>query len=735
MSIQDIYDVINAIIGSDPLQISVSALFVTCVAVGILCRLSISSLYKRIIAVAVFVLAIVFVAYRLNVCMLFATALLFFFVCMAAFGINYFGCRNKLKKIVEYADSLGADCDYVEALSVLKTIEPSRLTCKQLACFKRYRIYCHFYLGNNTVAKNMLEDDTLEPVFRHFALHVIADAACDYKTSRMEIETATANLSNKTDPLMALQLDCNRAFSHIVGGRFKTADEELEKVLASVHANKIKNKTFLNLLYTNMVLNKARVGLPDGGVAAGQQLIDEYASTLSSCEGGDLCALFNLQLMFCRQHGIKGAEQTRLYFEEIETVLENEHLTEQKRMVVMASLLSVAWSDGLDPLPVLRYFDERFSLLLSLQPEQRYYVYKNLNIVLTSFAADDSFVTTLREKVEAYLSNESFKDLDVWEKGLPQEAIKIRAQVYSERASMYQLLGADSNTVVTCLKEAIDLLEDGMQVKTAIDYRCRLARFLAFDNQVAAKEQLVIIEEQLGLVEGDPLINHLYYELCLCYAFLGLRRECRAAYLNASMVNMSMGHYAPNVRADKAMAMFCARFFLLLENLESCENLQNHLLTEEGKAWVTKYPSNNLLAQVILCGKFLGYEEAIPVCRRTWENKDGDLFASFCLIAQDLGLAFDINVMQKDGSHGLVCPIDKQSLISDNSGFEQVLARQGMVVYPPEYKNCTEQDLDNFDKVAVRDILDALAIVTKKEQPSLVELKAAYREAIADCYV
>ena len=98
LSIQDIYDVINAIMGSDPLQIVVSALFIACIAVCILCRLSISSWYKRIIAVAVFDLAIVFVAYRLNVCMLFATALLFFFVCMAVFGINYFDCRNKLKK-------------------------------------------------------------------------------------------------------------------------------------------------------------------------------------------------------------------------------------------------------------------------------------------------------------------------------------------------------------------------------------------------------------------------------------------------------------------------------------------------------------------------------------------------------------------------------------------------------------------------------------------------------------
>ena len=144
----------------------------------------------------------------------------------------------------------------------------------------------------NSVAKKMLNDESLEPAFRHFALHIIADAACDHDGSKAELESALAAESDETDPFIKIQLRHNRAIAHIENGQFKVVDDEFKKIYRDAKRWDIRNKSFLLMLFENAVLNKTRVGLPDGGVEEGRRLIGECERALAPLGPYDYGQLF-----------------------------------------------------------------------------------------------------------------------------------------------------------------------------------------------------------------------------------------------------------------------------------------------------------------------------------------------------------------------------------------------------------------------------------------------------------
>lgn len=732
MAFQDILAAIDIVTGPDPAHSILAFSIVVGLFLLWLRKQALARFYKAGIYVAALASDALFASVKLSLLWLAGVASPFLALSLFALLVNYFWCAQQLDDIVDKADPSLPECDYVAAFRLMNAVDRDRLSRMQLTCLDKDRIFCNIYLGNNGVAKRMLENENLEPAFRHFALHIIADAACDRAGSQAELESALAEKTDKTDPFITVQLWHNRAISYVVNGQFKVADDEFKKTYREAKRLGVRNKSFLLLLFENAALNKTKIGLPDGGVKEGWGLIEECEKALAPIGPNDFGQLFNLRLLFMRQIGTSIEDRNKLYLVEVKNTLSNASLSEQQRVVAMASLGRIAWSDGLDPAPVLNFFARCDRFLCVSDPDARYYAHKNLSAMLSGLAVNDRFPNTLAESVMRYFKDgDAEHDLDVMEDGLPPEAILRRSQVLRERAALALMVGESVERAVSYTDEAIGLLERSLQVMAALECRWQLARLTLYDKPEVAKLQLSIAEERLAALNKQPSLGYPYFEMSLCYALLGMRAECRVAYERAAGFETPMGHYAPGIRINRTAA-FCARFYILTEMLGNPEEVCPLLKTREGRAWLSRYPKVSSLSKTLLCGKFLGYGDFVPAMTRLFLDAAGKLYAETWLVVQEIGLAFDLDSRKPGEEYGLVFEIQRHPLIADGDALARVAARRGHTVLDARLNQCNKDLLGADDATAVFDVLDALGILAEGRVPTLEDIMKSYLESCVD---
>lgn len=732
MAFQDILAAIDIVTGPDPAHSILAFSIVVGLFLLWLRKQALARFYKAGIYVAALASDALFASVKLSLLWLAGVASPFLALSLFALLVNYFWCAQQLDDIVDKADPSLPECDYVAAFRLMNAVDRDRLSRMQLTCLDKDRIFCNIYLGNNGVAKRMLENENLEPAFRHFALHIIADAACDRAGSQAELESALAEKTDKTDPFITVQLWHNRAISYVVNGQFKVADDEFKKTYREAKRLGVRNKSFLLLLFENAALNKTKIGLPDGGVKEGWGLIEECKKALAPIGPNDFGQLFNLRLLFMRQIGTSIEDRNKLYLVEVKNTLSNASLSEQQRVVAMASLGRIAWSDGLDPAPVLNFFARCDRFLCVSDPDARYYAHKNLSAMLSGLAVNDRFPNTLAESVMRYFKDgDAEHDLDVMEDGLPPEAILRRSQVLRERAALALMVGESVERAVSYTDEAIGLLERSLQVMAALECRWQLARLTLYDKPEVAKLQLSIAEERLAALNKQPSLGYPYFEMSLCYALLGMRAECRVAYERAAGFETPMGHYAPGIRINRTAA-FCARFYILTEMLGNPEEVCPLLKTREGRAWLSRYPKVSSLSKTLLCGKYLGYGDFVPAMTRLFLDEAGKLYAETWLVVQEIGLAFDLDSRKPGEEYGLVFEIQRHPLIADGDALARVAARRGHTVLDARLNQCNKDLLGADDATAVFDVLDALGILAEGRVPTLEDIMKSYLESCVD---
>lgn len=732
MAFQDILAAIDIVTGPDPAHSILAFSIVVGLFLLWLRKQALARFYKAGIYVAALASDALFASVKLSLLWLAGVASPFLALSLFALLVNYFWCAQQLDDIVDKADPSLPECDYVAAFRLMNAVDRDRLSRMQLTCLDKDRIFCNIYLGNNGVAKRMLENENLEPAFRHFALHIIADAACDRAGSQAELESALAEKTDKTDPFITVQLWHNRAISYVVNGQFKVADDEFKKTYREAKRLGVRNKSFLLLLFENAALNKTKIGLPDGGVKEGWGLIEECEKALAPIGPNDFGQLFNLRLLFMRQIGTSIEDRNKLYLVEVKNTLSNASLSEQQRVVAMASLGRIAWSDGLDPAPVLNFFARCDRFLCVSDPDARYYAHKNLSAMLSGLAVNDRFPNTLAESVMRYFKDgDAEHDLDVMKDGLPPEAILRRSQVLRERAALALMVGESVERAVSYTDEAIGLLERSLQVMAALECRWQLARLTLYDKPEVAKLQLSIAEERLAALNKQPSLGYPYFEMSLCYALLGMRAECRVAYERAAGFETPMGHYAPGIRINRTAA-FCARFYILTEMLGNPEEVCPLLKTREGRAWLSRYPKVSSLSKTLLCGKFLGYGDFVPAMTRLFLDEAGKLYAETWLVVQEIGLAFDLDSRKPGEEYGLVFEIQRHPLIADGDALARVAARRGHTVLDARLNQCNKDLLGADDATAVFDVLDALGILAEGRVPTLEDIMKSYLESCVD---
>ena len=418
---------------------------------------------------------------------------------------------------------------------------------------------------------------------------------------------------------------------------------------------------------------------------------------------------------------------------EVESTLSNASLSEQQRVVAMASLGRIAWADGLDPAPVLNFFEGCDRFLCVSDPDARYYAHMNLRAMLSGLAVDDRSLNTLAESVMRYFKDgDAEHDLDVMEDGLPPEAILRRSQVLRERAALALMVGENVERAVSYTDEAIGLLEGSLQVMAALECRWQLARLTLYDKPEVAKMQLSIAEERLATLNKQPSLGYPYLEMSLCYALLGMRAKCRGAYERAAGFETPMSHYAPGIRINITAAAFCARFYMLTEMLGNPEEVCPLLKTREGRAWLSRYPKVSSLSKTLLCGKFLGYGDVVPAMTRLFLDEAGKLYAETWLVVQEIGLAFDLDSRKPGEEYGLVVEIQRHPLVADDDALARVAVQHGYTVLGVRLDLCNEDLLGVDDAAAVFDVLDALGILAEGRVPTLEDIMKSYLESCVD---
>lgn len=168
MGFQDILAAIDIITGPDP-SLSILGLSIV-VAMGLLwlCKQALARFYKAGIFVAALALVALFASVRLSLLWLTGVASTILAVCLLVLLVNYFLCAERLDEIVVKADPSLPNCDYVAAFKLMNSVDRDRLSRRQLACLDKDRIFCNIYLGNNGVAKRMLENENLKAGFQAF---------------------------------------------------------------------------------------------------------------------------------------------------------------------------------------------------------------------------------------------------------------------------------------------------------------------------------------------------------------------------------------------------------------------------------------------------------------------------------------------------------------------------------------------------------------------------------------
>ena len=158
MGFQDILAAIDIITGPDPVYSILAFSLVVAFALLWLLKQALARFYKVGIFVAALALVALFASVKLRLLWLACVASTILAVCLLALLVNYFLCAQRLDNIVGKADPSLPDWDYVAAFRLMNSVDRDRLSRRQLACLDKDRIFCNIYLGNNGVAKRMLEN-------------------------------------------------------------------------------------------------------------------------------------------------------------------------------------------------------------------------------------------------------------------------------------------------------------------------------------------------------------------------------------------------------------------------------------------------------------------------------------------------------------------------------------------------------------------------------------------------
>ena len=250
-----------------------------------------------------------------------------------------------------------------------------------------------------------------------------------------------------------------------------------------------------------------------------------------------------------------------------------------------------------------------------------------------------------------------------------------------------------------------------------------------------ALKQAREVELILQNLKEQPALGFPYSQLSQCYALLNMPEECIHSYEKAASFSTSMDHFAPNVRAGKATAAFCARFFLFVRNIYNLKSDGDFSgIGPNGIAWMNSFPEVLTFQTCILLGMFFGYEGSMRIDRRIRVSMNGDCYIEHCwLVMPELDMAFDPCIRNRNtGILGQVFRIDDHPLLHVSDEEVRKIQSEGFSLCEPEFTFVSLAMIAPNLQAALEEVNEALNHRTTNATPTIQELRRVYLNGIAN---
>jgi len=563
------------------------------------------------------------------------------------------------------------------------------LTRKQAVKLEKDRVHAIVQLGDLDKARRVLEAADLEPEYKHFMVHNIDFQAGDIAGSERELKMAEDSLNDRSPLIIRMEIALNKGVMLVGKGDYLSADEQFERARRIFEEEGFADKEVLFCLYENMTINKARIGEPYGGRAAGEELLKEYGGKLDPDNPYDSISLLNTRLSFLRQVGASRSELNA----HVNSAFEGEGLTGRfdasESFLMAVSIARITLMNGLDPKKALSYLGSHIRDADGLGPGDRLAAMQEIASVAACLPDEllESY-PSLIARLDGYSLDDATADLRAHSAALPEEAVLARYKCLKDRAMLALASGRDTaeckHRMIGCLEEAIGLLErSGLrfpELDERVNVACELLESVKASpdekekDRRRALEHIRIAEDRLGDLQSHPFTSVIHIGMSWAYALLGRHEECRGHYEAFKELGVPAGHYALVVKQREFKVAISLRAYAfraaVLNVRENAEELR-----EEVAEWFSGYESHDGWVEAALLAKFLDVGEIAHIQGKPWLASPAAVAAtthSF-LPMPGLGLIFDVTthgveddpVVFSASSYPLGLPIYDEVLVAE----------------------------------------------------------------------
>lgn len=590
-------------------------------------------------------------------------------VLLCFYGLaEYIRIEVQLHRVRRFSDTLRIDYDTIKAWKTVAALSGRKMTKKQNARCKKYKVFLLITLGNLSAAEPLIESLKEDKARYHFLMNLLRLRQGKTEEASVHARRAEEACTADTDPLIHVQILHNRAVSLISRGYYRDADKALKSTLQFVEERKIRDKELLLIIYYNYAFNRIRI---EGRSADWRAIIDELQAHLNMAHPIEYLSLSNIRLELMREAEEPAGNLNQMVNSGFERIIRDRRLPEKNKVVLAASTARIVWASGLDPRPCIHYLAARKEILLSLPLPVRYESMKQINIMFGElFGCPSEEEAALREYAFWYRKNQAIPDLERYlgSSELPSVSIYSRIHLLKELAALqkehleqYELkhfMALMQDAAALCDENS--LLPEGLQCRLNImDELCGVQNL---DHNFKAAhadimwEQLGWVEAHLDEMTETSQLAEVYLRLSFYCFHLDDYDRCVLYYerVRKCMDSISLEHFAPWLHRYYMVVCFIARsqyFYRAVKRIQSSKEIETY--EAPFRLWFEQAFTEDGLMMSALLGRFMGAEETIPVKVKTWEepaagpeNAETVLRRHFWLTIQPIGLEMDFTYRQ-----------------------------------------------------------------------------------------
>ncbi len=541
---------------------------------------------------------------------------------------KYLLMKRNLRLVKHLAEPGSIDSDTVAAWRLLQTLSPQEMVPRQRSQHRRLKLFLLIHLGKTSAVDGILDDLQEDKAFYYLSQYMKFLSMGKMAEAATAIRRAEESCTADTDPLLKVQILCNRGLCYVALNDLEPADDYFHRAIEYYKKGKLRSKELLNVLYHNYAVNRIRLGDRQW-----MSILEDYKSYLNLENGTDCVAYFDLYLTLLREANtdretIGGVVRTSFH------QVMGSRLPIRSKCIFAASVARIVWSARINPEDCLQTLTSNMETLSQLPMPARYIAFQNIDLLFRDLGGNAvNRHDTLRENASHYMLYEAASDLEAYRKSLPEEAVLEKCFCYKELAALQKRRPQQEynfKAVSSYLESAINLYhENGLFVDEHVcrmaimDEICDIAN-LDEDYRVTMQgemlQQFTQIESFLPSLKKHPALAEFRLRLSFYCWVLDDYDKCVSYYIDFLNTPVALDHFAPWLHRYHMLTSFAVRVIYFKRAIEGIKE-SKELITysPDIQEWFKSFPKHNGFLDSMLLGKFLGCER-IPLKRKIWST-------------------------------------------------------------------------------------------------------------------